>query len=346
MSQYRILLAFGGESSEHDVSIRSARTILSGLSPQRYHVSLCYINRQGVWQLVETIDQHTADNLPQLTPQLGGGAFLIDGTTPLPIDVIFPALHGAHGEDGTVQGVAALSHIACVGPSVLSAAVSMDKDMTKRLAAAAGVPVVPWRTLTRHDQQPSFEELAEQLGSPLFVKPCRAGSSIGVHKAQTAKELTQALASAFQQDSTVLIEQAIDGREIELAVLGSSADSRVSTAGEIISGSDFYDYDSKYSRTSQSRIAIPAALDPTILAALQEYALTAYRAINGQGMARVDFFVTANNRLFLNEINSIPGFTSISMYPKLWQAAGVPLASLLDQLITQATLANTPDPGV
>ena len=340
MDRLRVLLIFGGESSEHEVSINSATNVLAALDAARYDINLCYIDRAGQWRLVETIEARNQPS-PHLTPQLGQRLLLIDGVDPLPIDVIIPVLHGKNGEDGSVQGLAQLLHIPYVGPSLLSAAVTMDKDMTKRLALGAHVPVVPWRTLVSDAPRPTFAEIADELGTPVFIKPSRTGSSVGVSKVHSAEAFTTALDEAFRHDNTVLIEQAITAREIELAVLGRGTSARVSMPGEILPGEEFYSYDDKYSASSTSRVVIPAEVDESMATELQRLALAAYQATGGRGMARVDFFLDPTGQIFLNEINSIPGFTNISMYPKLWEASGLSPQALVDELIKEALASHS-----
>ena len=340
MDRLRVLLIFGGESSEHEVSISSATNVLAALDTARYDIKLCYIDRAGQWRLVETIEARNQPS-PHLTPQLGQRSLLIDGVDRLPIDVIIPVLHGKNGEDGSVQGLAQLLHIPYVGPSLLSAAVTMDKDMTKRLALGAHVPVVPWRTLANDAPRPTFAEIADELGAPVFIKPSRAGSSVGVSKVHSAEAFTAALDEAFRHDDTVLIEQAITARELELAVLGRGTSARVSMPGEILPGEEFYSYDDKYSTASTSRVVIPADVDESVATKLQRLALTAYQATGGHGMARVDFFLDPTGQIFLNEINSIPGFTNISMYPKLWEASGLSPRALIDELIEEALASRS-----
>lgn len=339
---HHILLLFGGESPEHDISLRSAHTIDQALQSTPHHVSYGYIDRHGQWWLVPSLDA-LAQRRP-LRPLLGQRAFQIDNPSErLEPTVLFPILHGQGGEDGTVQGLAALLHLPCVGPSLLSAAITMDKTLTKQLASAAGVPVVPWHIHQQGQAYPDYEQLASQLGTTLFVKPSRTGSSVGVHKVRSAAELTAALDDALRYDDTVLIEQAVSAREIELAAYGHGKDVTISGAGEIIPGEEFYSYDDKYAADSASQTRIPADVDDETLATLQSYARTAYQATAGHGMARIDFFLCPDGQIFLNEINSIPGFTDISMYPKLWEAAGIPIAALVEQLITNA-LAETVHP--
>ena len=332
---HHILLLFGGESPEHAISLRSARTVDAALAHTAHTISYCYIDRQGNWWLTRTLDNLT--DRRSLRPLLGQGAFQIDNTEErLSPSILFPVLHGQGGEDGTVQGLATLLHLPCVGPSLLSAAITMDKELTKRLAADAGIPVVPWRIYRRGQPEPTYDQLSAALGTTLFVKPSHTGSSVGVYKVSSADELREALADAVRYDDTVLIEQAIAAREIELAVRGHGATIEVSGAGEIIPGDEFYSYDDKYASDSTSSTAIPAPLPAETVSMLQSYARTAYDATAGCGMARVDFFLDASGQIFLNEINSIPGFTSISMYPKLWHATGIGITELVESLIDDA----------
>ena len=336
-SHSNILIVFGGESSEHDVSLRSAQTVADALASTSHQLSFCYIDTDGRWWLADAAmipDEHH-----ELVPLLGQGAFLVKNTAEIiRPTVVFPVLHGKHGEDGTVQGLLELLHLPYVGPRVESAAVTMDKDLTKRLLVAAHIPVVPW-VAVRRDDTPRFEELVAQLGPTLFVKPSRAGSSVGVSKVRTKTQLQQALQIAFQHDDVVLVEAAVDARELEIAVLGDH-DARVSGVGEILPGEEFYSYDDKYANDSASAVAIPAQISPETRHQLQAYALKVHRLVGGTGMNRVDFFLDRNSgRTYLNEINSIPGFTSISMYPQLWRAAGVDTTELVEQLIQLALSA-------
>lgn len=332
MNKKRILLIFGGESSEHEVSISSAKNVYGAIDRSKYDVELCYITKDGKeWRHVSAIDDFEG---PILRPLLGSGSFL-SSNGEVAIDVILPVLHGKHGEDGEVQGLANLLHIPCVGPSLIGAAITMDKDTTKRLLDSAGVPVVKWETWQVGDPRPSYDHLADSLSSVMFVKPANAGSSVGVSKVTDRQTLENALNLASEHDTMVLIEQAIDAREIELAVLGGVSP-RVSGPGEIIPGEDFYSYEDKYAEGSASVARIPADLTVDVAGQLRDLALKAYAATRGQGMARVDFFVTPNDEIYCNEINSIPGFTDISMYPKLWEHEGMTQTELIDQLIEAA----------
>lgn len=336
MNKLHVLLAFGGESTEHEVSISSAHNVYAALDDKKYDVSLCYIDKVGRWWLVDSIRGDYVGR-PQLVPRLGQRAFWVHGTDKvLRPDVLLPILHGANGEDGSVQGLSQLLHMPCVGPSVLSAAITMNKDITKRLLRDAGVPVVPWLCLEKSAPRPHFANVQAKLGGEVFVKPAASGSSVGVHKVSNGHELVTALSDAFRYDDIVLIESAIDAQEIEVGVLGN--DSPIVTGlGEIVPGDTFYSYNDKYSDTSTAALSIPAEVEPSVAERIRVYALTGYRATVGHGMARIDFFIDkGSGEIYLNEINSIPGFTNISMYPKLWHAAGISYGDLIDKLIGYA----------
>lgn len=336
MNKLHILLVFGGESTEHEVSISSAHNVYAALDDTKYDVSLCYVDKVGRWWQVDGI-QGSYVGHPQLMPRLGQKMFVIDGTDKtLRPDVILPVLHGANGEDGSVQGLAQLLHVPCVGPSTVSAAVTMDKDVTKRLLRDAGVPVVPWMRLDKDAPRPHFGDVQAKLGSVVFIKPNSSGSSVGVHKISNGHEFASALTDAFRYDDIVLVEAAVNAREIEVAVLGNNL-AAVSGLGEIMPGDTFYSYDDKYSASSTAKIAIPADVEQSVAAQVRSYAATAYKAVMGHGMARIDFFIDKDSgQIYINEINSIPGFTNISMYPKLWHAAGISYGELIDKLIGYA----------
>ncbi len=336
MSKLHVLLLYGGDSSEHEVSIQSARNVYAALDNSRYTVSLCFIDKVGRWWLTPGVDGHHVGD-PQLVPVLGHSQFItLPNNHAIRPDVVFPMLHGRNGEDGTVQGLLELMHIPYVGPDATSAAVAMNKDITKRLLRDAGLPVVPWVTWRRHQTKPHYEALRNQLGDNMFVKPARAGSSVGVSKVSHANELGKALEAALLHDDLVLIEQAIIGREIEVAVLGND-DPIVSVPGEIIPGSEFYDYDDKYSAESKARIMAPADLPGPLKERFHDAALKSYLAVGGHGMARVDFFLTVKEEIYIGEVNTIPGFTSISLYPRLMHASGMTYSALVDKLIYLAT---------
>lgn len=335
MSNVHVMLIYGGQSTEHDVSIASARNVFAALDNTKYDISTCLIDREGRWWLLDTVGDYHAGS-PQLLPVLGQKKFV---TLPdhkiIHPDVLFPVLHGKNGEDGTVQGLAELLGIPCAGPSLLGAALTMDKDLTKRVLRQAGVPVVDDIVWLTHSERPAYDQVVSKLGQTVFVKPARSGSSVGVGKAVDETSFISALDEAAKHDNKVLIERAVNGREIEIAALGNG-DVHISTPGEIIPGAEFYDYDDKYDPGSSATVQIPAELSPELTDDLKRTAARAYEACGGHGMARIDFFVTNDGSYYLNEINSIPGFTNISMYPKMWRHDGIPYPEVVARLISLA----------
>lgn len=339
MKKLHVLLMFGGESPEHEVSVRSAQNVYAALDDAKYDVSLCYIDKAGRFWLVDSVGGAHIGR-PQLVAQLGHHQFLlIPDMTPLRPDVVFPVLHGKNGEDGTIQGLLELLHIPYVGPNPLGAALTMHKDATKRIVEQAGLRVVPWRTWHISQPKPAYTDVRTTLGGVVFVKPSRAGSSVGVSKVTGSHEFDQALRLAARYDDTVLIEKAINGREIEVAILGNETPS-ASLPGEIIPGSEFYDYDDKYATDSEAQVAVPAKLEDAVVRTLQHEAIAAYHATVGQGMARVDFLLDEDGVSYINEINSIPGFTNISLYPRAFRAQGMSYSTLVDTLIDLALRHN------
>ncbi len=336
MTKHTILLVYGGESSEHEVSILSAHNVYAALDDDKYNVVLCYIDKSGRWWLTESIDGAHIGH-PQLLPVFGQRKFLVSpGDKTLRPDVILPILHGKNGEDGTIQAVAEMLHIPCVGPNLLGAAVTMEKDMTKRLLRDAGIPVVPWLVWRVGEDKPRYRDVAQLLGEIVFVKPSRAGSSIGVSRVASQSELREALEEAAKYDSIVLIEKAvIGGGEFQIAVLGNN-NPKVSDICEIVIGADFHDFKDKYDPNTAARFYIPARVKDDVKQELQNYATDAFRATGGWGMARIDFFIDENHEIYLNEINSIPGFTSASVYPRLWHESGLGYGRLIDELIVLA----------
>lgn len=335
MTKLKVMLAYGGQSSEHEVSILSARNVVQAIDVSKYDLRICFIDKDGKWWLQGEVSDANQSST-QLLPMPGRKSFMtLPGNKIVEADVLFPVLHGHNGEDGSVQGLAQLVGLPYVGPSLLSAAVTMDKDMTKRLLEREGIPVVPWKTWLVQNTEPTYETISAELGTDVFVKPASAGSSVGVSHVTNGESWSDILHLAAESSEMVLIEKTVQGREIEVAVLGN-VHPRATMAGEIIAGDDFYSYDAKYSESSTSQVQIPADLPSGTLEQLKDYALRAYVATEGRGMARVDFFVTNDGQIYLNEINSIPGFTNISMYPKLWQQQGVSYTELVDSLITLA----------
>jgi D-alanine-D-alanine ligase len=335
----RLVVIFGGQSAEHEVSRVTAAHVLRAADPSRYDVVPVAITRDGRWVLAEAAAKALASgpaSLPEALeaegPATDPSPLLRAGDTAGPT-VVFPLLHGPLGEDGTVQGLLELLDVAYVGAGVLSSAISMDKSAAKELLDYHGVPVAPWRTVAAHTVTPATAtELVAALGLPVFVKPANMGSSIGVSRATSVDALTTALDLAFTYDDVAVVEQAIAGREIEVAILGND-NPRASVPGEIVPSHDFYDYEDKY-LVDGAKLLVPAPLDEREADAVRALALTAFRVLRGAGMARVDFFFDPGGRGFVcNEINTIPGFTPISMYPKLWQASGLSYAALIDELV-------------
>jgi D-alanine-D-alanine ligase len=248
------------------------------------------------------------------------------------LDVVFPVLHGPYGEDGSVQGLLKTAGIPFAGPGVLAAAVGLDKDVMKRLLVGAGIPVADFRVVHATDPRPAWDAIAGVLGAPVFVKPANLGSSVGIRKVSAAGAFGDAVEQAFAYDTKIIIERAVAGREIECAVLGND-DPIVSVPGEVIPHHEFYSYEAKYLDEDGAELVIPAALEPSVTERARELALAAFRALCCDGMARVDFFLQSDSTLLVNELNTIPGFTRISMYPKLWDASGIPYAELIERLL-------------
>lgn len=333
-------MVFGGESSEHDVSIASAKNVVAAIDDSKYDIRLCFIDRDGRWWLQDQwYDRPDEHKTIQLVIAPGTKTLLtIPGSRVQPVDVIFPLLHGKMGEDGTLQGVAQMAHIPIVGCGVQASAVCMDKDMTKQTVEADGVPVVPWAGVRMQDSLQSVRRKVRSLSKdgPWFVKPSRAGSSVGVSKVRSIDQLDDAINLARQHDDLVLVEVAIEGRELEVAVLGNVPTHKASGVGEIISGSDFYDYDDKYSASSKAKVVLDAKLPSALTKVIRQHALDSYQALGCSGLARVDFLLSDDLVPYMNEVNTLPGFTDISMYPKLWEAKGVSYPQLVDRLIELA----------
>lgn len=342
----RVGVLFGGRSGEHEVSLVSAASVIRGLDPDKYEAVPIGITKDGHWLL----GQGAVKMLPEV---LKGGRRVMLTADPteaalMPLDrgagaqrldVIFPVLHGTFGEDGTIQGMLDLAGLPYVGAGVLGSAIGMDKDVAKRLCAAAGIPVVPWVTVHRWDWENKPEaikaEIEEKFSYPVFVKPATLGSSVGMSKVHDAEELRPALDLACQFGMKILVEKAVSAREIEVSVLGNH-DPKASIPGEIVPHREFYDYTAKYLEEG-TRLLIPAELKPAQVERIQSLAVEAFRTLELAGMARVDFFLEKKGgKLFLNEVNTIPGFTSISMYPKLWEASGISFRELIDKLIELA----------
>lgn len=333
-----MLMLFGGESSEHDVSISSARNVYAAIDDDKYDVRLGYIDTHGKWWLLEAFEANVmTHDAPQLLPVLGGKSFVtLPGHQVIQPDVILPILHGRNGEDGTVQGLAQLLHIPMVGCDVTSSGVAMNKLATKEILEANTIPTIPYESHRHYEDVPDFGRLTMRLGSPIFVKPARAGSSVGVSKVRNESEFREALANAHQHDDIVLIERAVSGRELETAVLGTPPHHKVSGVGEVIPGDDFYSYDDKYAQNSTAKVIIDPELDDEIKEQIRSTAMKVFEVLDCRGLARVDYILDNMGKLYVLEVNTMPGFTNISMYPKLWRQQGINYPQLIEQLIEDA----------
>lgn len=337
-----VLLLFGGESTEHEVSIASALNVSLAINHDKFKVLYGYIDRSGAWWCVDSVTYELGEHPRQLLPIFAKASFLIEGTeTLLKPDVILPILHGPNGEDGSVQGVAQLLHIPIVGCDMTSSAAAMNKYIAKQIAIANDLRVAPFVMHYASDALPIFTEVIEKLGATLFVKPANAGSSVGVYKVTNQKEFDEAIVGAHKFDEIVLIETAIDARELEIAVLGNYPNIEASVVGEVKPQGEFYSYESKYDKLSESEVVIPAEIPPEVSDELRRQAVLMFHLLGCSGMARVDFFVDKKSHdIYLNEVNTIPGFTDISMYPKTWEHAGISYSELIERLINLALMRN------
>ncbi|WP_339230319.1 D-alanine--D-alanine ligase [Oceanobacillus sp. FSL K6-2867] len=350
MVKKKLGLLFGGKSAEHEVSLQSAKNVMEAIDPSKYDVVLIGIDKTGKWHLNDASHFLLNAEDPKLIAlnKTNKGIAVIPGETENQLvntegmealgqlDVIFPILHGTLGEDGSVQGMLRMANIPFVGSNVLGSAISMDKDIAKRLLRDAGLKVANSYTYTRASKSNiSFDDIKQHLKLPLFIKPANQGSSVGVSKVYTQEEFEKGVEGAFKYDHKILIEEAIQGREIECSVLGNE-NPIASIPGEIAAAADFYSYEAKYIDESGAVLEIPANLSEEITKHIQEVAIKAFKALNCEGMARVDVFLTKDNEIIINEINTIPGFTKISMYPKLWELTGISYSKLIDELINLA----------
>ena len=359
----KVIVLYGGKSGEHEVSLRSAASVFHRLDRNRFEVLPVWMDKRGGWHEIDAMRiESTAEALPAdlkaprvvLLPQ--GEDAIVPGLVRLDayrqgstaaftqVDAVFPVVHGTFCEDGTLQGLLELADVPYVGCGVLASSVGMDKDFTKRILHQAGVPVVPWICVKQSDWPHKLQLIAEtierDLGFPVFVKPANSGSSVGVHKVKGLMDLSAALVDAFSYDPKVLVEKAVAAREIELSVLENSDPSklpRVSVPGEIVPNHEFYSYEAKYLDQQGAQLQIPAQLDPSQMERAQALAQTIFHVIECEGMARVDLFLDrVSGDFYLNEINTLPGFTSISMYPKLWEKSGLGYSDLLSSLVDLA----------
>jgi D-alanine-D-alanine ligase len=364
MKKIRVAVLYGGRSGEHEVALRSAASVINHLDREKYEIIPIGIDKNGKWHLAEpaVLQQETVSlpifrNLPEviLPSNPRGGETGVVALSPASVaakgagpetafDVVFPVIHGTNGEDGTVQGLLELAEVAYVGCGVLASAVGMDKDIAKRLVAAEGLPIVPYFCIRKSEwaaKRSAFAMRAEiDFGYPFFVKPANSGSSVGVHKVKSADEFSDAVEDALKFDVKVLVEKGISAREIELSVLENSEYGEpplVSVAGEINANHEFYSYEAKYLDENGAVMKIPAEITKAQLETAQDIARRAFTALEGEGLARVDLFLDKQDgKIYFNEVNTLPGFTSISMYPKMWEASGLSYTNLLTKLIELA----------
>ncbi len=344
----RVAIIFGGKSAEHEVSLKSATNIFNAVNTRIFEPALLGMDKNGNWRyhagyVEKDIDLTKYDyflgSVEVFISTSGGRVAVTDKKTNRILnvfDIAFPIIHGTFGEDGTLQGFLKLAGIPFVGPDVLGSAIGMDKDATKRLLRDAGIPVADFFVLYKYaPNQYLFDEIVARLRLPLFVKPANAGSSVGVSKVTGKADFDIALSEAFKFDHKILVEEAIVGKEVECAVLGNE-DPKASVIGEIVPTRDFYSYQAKYIDADGARMKIPAEIDENVSGQIRELAVKAFRTICCEGMARVDFFLRPDNTFVINEINTLPGFTEISMYPKLWEQTGISYQDLITELINLA----------
>ncbi|GGK07851.1 D-alanine--D-alanine ligase [Lentibacillus kapialis] len=350
MPKKKVGIIFGGKSAEHEVSLQSAKNIVDAVDKDKYEVVLIGIDKQGKWHINDKSSYLINEENPTLIQlnKSNEAVAIVPGETDHQLvkatdagmldqlDAVFPIVHGTLGEDGSLQGMMRIANLPFVGTSVLGSAICMDKDIAKRLLKAAGINVANGVAFSRANRdQVNFDSVKAQVGVPMFIKPANQGSSVGVSKVSTEVEFAKAIDQAFQYDQKVVIEETLKGREIECAVLGNE-DPKSSVPGEILPQTEFYSYESKYIDETGARLEMPAQLSEAEVEKLQKTAVEAFRTLECEGLARVDFFLTEEGEVYVNEVNTLPGFTRISMYPKLWELSGVAYPELIDQLIELA----------
>ena len=351
MNKKNVMILFGGQSNEHEVSVMSAKNVLENIDRSKYDVVCVGITREGEWLLFDSDYEYLVPDSWQQYVRPSSGAeseairsprdFIVSFAKRMgmdSVDVIFPVMHGINAEDGTLQGMLELANIPYVGPGVLASAMGMDKEISRIMFERAGIPQCKYIALDRSESaDPSAiaaieEKVSEYIGYPCFVKPANAGSSVGISKAHDKDEFIPAVLEAAKYDSKILVEEFVNGREIECAVLGNG-DAKASVLGEIIASNEFYDYNAKYI-DNKSQCVVPADLTGETSDAIKDYAVKAFNVLQCKGLTRVDFFVDKDNEeIYINEVNTLPGFTSISMYPMLWDAAGIGYSELIGKLI-------------
>lgn len=353
-SKKRVAILFGGRSTEHQISLLSAKNVIGALDLEKFEPVLIGIDKKGRWHLNEgALKLMHADDPNKISMAEEANVVLLSQNTndhslvkagnwadAGKIDVIFPVLHGTYGEDGSVQGFAKLANLPCVGCGILGSAIGMDKDVTKRLLRDAGIPVADFVTLRKHyNDHLSYAEVSEKLGPELFIKPANLGSSVGVSFVNDEASYNKAIEHAFRFDPKVVVEEKLKGREVECAVLGNMYP-EASAVGEVIPRSSFYTFENKYIDEGGAVLDIPAKLNADEISRIQSLAIETYRLLECEGMTRVDMFLTPEGNLYINEVNTIPGFTQISMYPKLWEISGLPYTELITKLIELAIESN------
>ncbi|MBY7142210.1 D-alanine--D-alanine ligase [Virgibacillus sp. NKC19-3] len=350
MKKTKVGIIFGGKSAEHEVSLQSAKNIVEAIDSDKYEIVLIGIDKDGKWHLNDQssyllhaenpklIQLNKSNDTIALVPGESTDQLIhaSDALSLDQLDVVFPIVHGTLGEDGSLQGMLRLANIPFVGSNVLGSSISMDKDIAKRLLKEAGIHVAKGFAYTRSKRNLiNYEEAVAQLGTPMFIKPANQGSSVGVSKVSTREEFEAGIESAFHYDHKVIVEESLVGREIECSVLGN-ADPKASLLGEILPQTEFYSYESKYIDEKGADLAIPADVSDEVTKRMQKVAVHAFETLQCEGMARVDFFLTDDGEIYVNEVNTLPGFTKISMYPKLWEISGIPYSDLISELIELA----------
>lgn len=348
-NKINLLVVFGGKSSEHSISILSANNVLKSLDKDKYNTSLIYIDKKGEWYKMPSdfdIDESKIKKSLKsfaltylILEKEKGCLFELKSKKTTSIDVCFPVLHGLNGEDGAIQGLLKMYNIKCVGSSILGSSINMDKVIQKKILQCSGIKIAKFVCFKKEDiLNWTFEKISKILKNPFFVKPANTGSSIGISKVSTKEEYLKAVALAIKHDNKIIIEESIQGREIECSIIGNG-EIFVSLPGEIIPQDEFYSYEAKYSKNSQTKLILPAKLNTKTSKSIQREAVLAFKALECKGFARVDMFLTANNEIYINEINTIPGFTNISMFPKLLELSGLSYTQLINLIIQLALKA-------
>ncbi len=341
----KVAIIFGGKSAEHEVSLKSAKNVAGAVDQTKYDLIIMGISKEGTWyqfpstdifQKIKSLSDKSlpagADPVSLICHKGKPHIFSLESKKTSAVDIAFPVLHGTFGEDGCIQGLFKMVNLAFVGCGVLGSAVGMDKEVMKRLLLVANIPAAKYMVLMSH-QKNNFDDISKQLGLPFFIKPANAGSSVGVHKIKTKEDFETKIKDSFLYDHKVLAEEAVVGREIECSVMGLNHQPKASVAGEVTPTHEFYSYEAKYLDENGAALQIPAKLSSDELKAVQNMACKTFQVLGCDGLTRVDFFLKTNGELYINEVNTIPGFTQISMYPKMWEATGLKYSDLITELI-------------